>query len=249
MSVVSSPSMIVHVALLLSMAAGNTVSDTTREPAHASGAVTVTNNGISLIPSFSLGRPATIIDVGIERSGFAFEPQLKVGLDGYPWAFIFWGRWRPKTGDRFHLVIGEHPAVQFHRTNATIGGVPRTVTTINRYFVTELWPSVSVTRNVNTGIYWLDGHGLDGDATQHTHFVSWRSSVNVPLPNRYYVFLAPQAYYLWQDRREAEYVNGAATLGAHAFPVSISAMVNRKLQGTLPTKDVLWNVSLIYTLR
>jgi hypothetical protein len=241
--------MILHVALALALETGSAASDTTRDQAHASGAVTVTNNGISLIPSFSLGKPATIIDVGIERASFAFEPQFKLGLDGYPWAFIFWGRYRPRTGDRFHLVIGEHPAVQFHQTTIIIGGVPRNVTTTNRYFVTELWPSVSFTKNVGTGVYWLDGHGLDSDATQHTHFVSWRSSVNVPLSSGAYVFLAPQAYYLWQDRREAEYVNAAATIGRRGLPLALTGMVNRKLQGTLPTKGFLWNVSLTWFLR
>jgi hypothetical protein len=172
-----------------------------------------------------------------------------VGLDGHPWAFLFWGRYRPNTGDRFRLVVGAHPAMQFHRVDATINSTARTVTTVNRYFTTELAPTVSITKRVSAGLYWLDGHGLDRDASQHAHFVSLRSYATVPLASRYFLQLLPQTYYLWQDRHEAEYVNAAATLGGRAIPFSVTAMVNRKLHGTLPTKDVLWNVSLTYSIR
>jgi len=238
--------MLLHAAVLLSLTGA--LSDTTRRT-ETSGAITVTNKGISLIPSFTLGKPATIVDVAVTRGELAFEPQFKVGLDGYPWAFLFWGRYRPNIGDRFRLVVGAHPAVQFHRTPVTIGGTPHTVTTTNRYFVTELGPSVVFAKNVRAGLYWLDGHGLDRDGAQHAHFVSLRSTVNVPLGSTSFVQLLPQTYYLWQDRREAEYANGAMTLGDRRLPISLSAMVNRKLHGTLPTQDVLWNVSLMYSIR
>jgi hypothetical protein len=238
--------MLLTAVVLLTLS--STITDTARHT-EVSGAVTVTTKGISLIPSITLGKPATIIDIGIDRAGFGFEPQFKVGLDGRPWAFIFWGRYRPNTGDRFHLVVGAHPAIQFHSALATIGGTPRSVTTANRYFVTELWPSVSVTKNIGTGVYWLDGHGLDRDASQHAHFVCWRSSVNVPLANRFFIFVAPQTYYLWQDRREGTYANAAATLGRRSFPVTLTAMENKALHSTIVAQDMLWNVSLTYSIR
>src|SRR4051812_16338274 len=105
--------MLLHAVLALTFSSA--IADTARHT-EVSGAITVTTKGISLIPSFTLGKPATIFDIGISRDGFALEPQFKVGLDGHPWAFLFWGRYRPNLGDRFHLVVGAHPAVQFHST-------------------------------------------------------------------------------------------------------------------------------------
>ena len=79
------------------LGAGAPNADTTR---HASvlGAITVTNKGISLIPSFTLGKPATLIDLVTRKAELSFEPQFRVGLDGKPWSFVFWGRYRPSTG-------------------------------------------------------------------------------------------------------------------------------------------------------
>jgi hypothetical protein len=53
-----------------------------------SGAVSVTNKGISLIPSFTLGRPAAIFDLAVRKGDLGFEPQFRFGLDGKPWSFL-----------------------------------------------------------------------------------------------------------------------------------------------------------------
>ena len=58
---------------------------------HFSGQVTVTNNGISLIPSFSLGEPAALFNLSMGRGRFSFDPELRFALEGKPWSFIFWG--------------------------------------------------------------------------------------------------------------------------------------------------------------
>ena len=62
--------------------------DSTNVPGHFGGAVTVTNNGISFIPNFSLGKPAAIFDLSIGRR-LSFEPQFRFALEGKPWSFLF----------------------------------------------------------------------------------------------------------------------------------------------------------------
>src|SRR5512145_956480 len=87
--------------------------DTTERNTHVAGAVTITNNGISLLPALTLGKPAGILDVAIWRGGLSFEPQFRVALEGKPWSFIFWLRYRSPSSKKLHLVVGAHPAVVF----------------------------------------------------------------------------------------------------------------------------------------
>ena len=41
------------------------------------GTASVTHNGISLVPSFSLGEPAAIFDVKMTKGKFSFEPDMR----------------------------------------------------------------------------------------------------------------------------------------------------------------------------
>ena len=65
------------VFLHLSSVSFSQKADSTKVVNHISGAVTVTNNGISLIPTFSLGKPATVLDFAAGRKKLSFDPQLR----------------------------------------------------------------------------------------------------------------------------------------------------------------------------
>src|SRR5215471_5852043 len=75
---------------------------------HFSGALSVTSNGISVIPTFTLGKPAAIVNMSISKGKFSFEPDLRFSLDGKPWNFLFWFRYKLLTAERFHINIGAH---------------------------------------------------------------------------------------------------------------------------------------------
>lgn len=51
--------------------------DSTKVVAHLSGNAAVTNNGISLIPNFSLEQPAAIFNMSLEKGRFSFDPDSK----------------------------------------------------------------------------------------------------------------------------------------------------------------------------
>ena len=58
-----------------------------QRPVHratVSGGITVTNKAISLIPTFTLGKPAAIFDFAVRKGAVSFEPQFRVGLNGKP---------------------------------------------------------------------------------------------------------------------------------------------------------------------
>ena len=77
------------------------------------GVITATNNGVSIIPSFTLGRPALLFDLSLSGERFSFDPMLRFGMDGKPWSFVFWGRYKAIKDKPFTLTVGAHPAFIF----------------------------------------------------------------------------------------------------------------------------------------
>ena len=221
------------------------------EQPHVTAAATVTNKGISLIPSFTLGRPAAIFDLGIRKGNLSFEPQFRVGLDGKPWSFIFWWRHRPIVGQKFRLTVGAHPAVLFRTRTLTTNELPTQAITVTRYLAADVAPNYFLRRNLSVGPYYLYSYAIEDDVVKHTHFVAARVTLSdVAVSDRYSIQLAPQLYYLRSDSQDGVYFNVGTTLTRQNFPLSLSAMVNKPIQTQIAAaRGLLWNVSVGYTIR
>ena len=218
------------------------------------GAVTVTNKGISLIPALTLGKPAAIFDVALTGGALSFEPQFRFGLDGKPWTFIFWGRYRPLRDGKFRLAIGAHPAFVFKTVPVSTGGgggPQDSAIVTRRYFAGDLYPSYFLAKHLSVGAYYLYSHGLDPQAFQHTHFIGARANLtNLPIGDQFFIQFAPQLYYLWMDREEGVYVSSVLALATRRLPLSVSTLVNSPMRSSIAGgQSFLWNVSLIYAMR
>lgn len=219
--------------------------------AQVAGAVTVTNKGISLIPALTLGKPAAIFDVAITGGALGFEPQFRFGLDGKPWTFILWGRYRPLREGKFRLTVGAHPALTFKTITDSIGGVQRSTIVTRRYFAGDVYPTCWLTPSLSVGPYYLYSRGLDPESVQHTHFVGARANLtNLAVSGQLFIQFAPQLYYLWMDRHDGVYVSSVFTLANRKLPLSVSTLVNSPMRSSIAGgQSFLWNVSLIYTMR
>lgn len=68
--------------LVVSACAFSQQTDSLHRQDSFTGAITVTNNGIALIPSFTLGKPAVLFDLAMRRKRLSIEPQLTFSLAG-----------------------------------------------------------------------------------------------------------------------------------------------------------------------
>src|SRR5712671_4907165 len=98
--------LLVFVLLLFAHSSFSQKMDSTKSISHFSGSVSVTNNGISLIPTFSLGKPATIFNLSMSKGKLSFEPELRFALEGKPWSFLFWWRYKLLKSDKFMINVG-----------------------------------------------------------------------------------------------------------------------------------------------
>lgn len=212
------------------------------------GTASVTHNGISLVPSFSLGDPALLFDLKFTKNRLSFEPDMRFALDGKPWSFLFWFRYKAVEKERFSLRIGAHPALNFRTVTVIRDGQPEEILESRRYLAAEIAPNYKLGKNTGIGIYYLHGRGFD-DGVKQTNFVVLNSYFNnLNITKNLYFNISPQTYYLRMDDKEGFYAVAFVTLFKRDFPVSISAIFNKAIDTEIvPEDDFIWNVSLNYS--
>lgn len=211
--------------------------------------ISVTQNGFSFIPSFSLGKPAVFLEPSIGNRRLSFEPQLRFSIKGKPWSFIFIYRYQVRPDKKFRIQIGAHvPALVFTTEPVIRNGATEDVIVTSRFLAAELIPDYVLSKRVRVGMYLLRGHGLDKGGTKDAYFVGLRSQfTNVQILRRFYLRFIPQFYYLKTDDKDGIYATTTLTLAYKTFPISIANIINKAIDSNVPGKDFDWNVSLVYS--
>lgn len=222
--------------------------ESTEIPGHFNGAVTVTNNGISFIPTFSLGKPAVIFDLSMGKR-LSFDPQFRFALEGKPWSFLFWWRYKLITNEKFRFTIGTHPALSFKTLVVTTETGTKNIINAQRYLAGELSPNYFISKNVSIGLYYLFSHCFEKDGINFTHFLTFNANFSaINITKNYYIRFNPQVYYLKMDKSDGYYFSSSMTLARRNFPVSVSALINKVIKTDISaSKNFVWNASLIYT--
>jgi hypothetical protein len=220
----------------------------TKVPGHLGGAVTVTNNGISFIPTFSLGKPAAIFDLSVGRR-LSFDPQFRFSLEGKPWSFLFWWRYKVLTTEKFSFSAGTHLGLAFKTISESANNATTETITAKRYLAGELSPNYHLSKAVSIGMYYLYSRGIDVGTTKNTHFLTLNANFsNIPLTKQFYLKFIPQVYSLKMDSQDGFYFTSALTLANRKIPLSITSVINKVIQtNIIASKDFVWNVSLIYS--
>ena len=245
------PSLLLFATASLAHPALSQAPDSAGSRTIVTGLVTVTNNGISTIPSFSLGKAAAIFDVYITRNRFSLDPEVKWALDGKPWSFLFWGHFKLADGEKFRVILGAHPSVSFRTTTVSVNQTERDVIVARRFLAGDIYPSYALSRYVNVGGYYLYLYGVEHDVVRHTHLLALRSVLSsTPIVGGYFVQLYPQVYYLKSDAKDGYYFYSGLAVGRRNLPLLIGATANKVIQTDVPGgEDFLWNVSITWVIR
>lgn len=237
--------------LLLAQFSFSQESDSSKRITHFSGAISVTNNGLSLVPTFSLGKPAALAILSIGGKKFSFEPDMRFALEGRPWSFLFWTRYKLLKTEKIAITVGSHPALNF-KTFTSDDGTKTTV--VRRFLAGELSPNYFFTKNISIGVYYLYAYGFDRGihgTPKNNHFVTINSNLsNIKIPCRLLLRVTPQFYYLKQDRRDGYYFTSAFNLARKNFPLSVSSIINKSFESNIiGSEDFVWNISLVYSFK
>lgn len=211
--------------------------------------LSVTNNGFSIVPAFTLGKPAAFLDMRMGNKRLSFEPQFRYALEGRPWSFIFIYRYKAIIKPKFQLTFGSHlPGLNFVTLPVTINGVEDSLSVTRRFLAAEIIPTYKIKDNISVGFYYLRGHAFQKSGPQNTNFLALQGNfTKIKLVGKSYFSFSPQVFYLKVDADDGFYVNATTTFGVRDFPITISSIVNKAIQSEIPAKDFDWNVSLVYT--
>lgn len=212
------------------------------------GAVTATNNGISLLPTFTLGKPAAIFDLNLAGKKFSFEPQFRFALEGKPWSMIFWWRYKVVNSSRFLLKVGAHPAIAFRRTNVLLNNKPREVLIPQRFLAGEIAPNFLISKGTSIGVYALYSKGLESESIKNTSFITINANFsNIHLGHGFILKANPQVYHLQMDKQGGYYITSTFTVVKKNSPFSISSIMNKTIKSNIAgSKDFIYNLSLVY---
>ncbi len=212
--------------------------------------VSLTNNGFSIIPAFTLGDPAAFLDMRMGNKRLSFEPQFRYALEGRPWSFVFIYRYKAILKPKFQFTVGGHlPGLNYITRTVEVNGIVEQLSVARRFLALELIPTYKISGKSSVGLYYLRGHGFQQHGPQNSHFLSLQGGfTKIKLAGKAYVNFNPQTFYLKVDADDGVYVNATTTLGFQGFPVTVSGIVNKALTSTLPAPDFDWSVNLIYTL-
>ncbi|MEN2283425.1 hypothetical protein AAGF08_14865 [Algoriphagus sp. SE2] len=214
---------------------------------HFDGTITATSNGISIIPFFSLGRPAFLFDLSLGGDRLSFDPMLRFGMNGKPWSFVFWWRYKLINKPKFSLRVGAHPAFIFQERELMVDGKPKNVLVANRFLTYEIAPTFKLSPRSSLGIYFLNGNGINPYPPDHTYFLglTWTLS-DFPLGETVRFKMTPQVYYLKVDENDGIYGTSTFTLTKTDFPIGLQSTFNQKINSSIDGEDFVWNLSLIY---
>jgi hypothetical protein len=223
--------------------------DSTARLINFRGTSSVTNNGFSFIPAFSLGKPAAIFSFNINGGKrFSFEPEFRFALkDGRPWSFIW--RYKLINQKRFQATLGSHfPAVPFRvLAYETTPDLKKTLA-VSRVIPFELTPNIVINKNNSISLFCLYAKGISDDAVNNTTVFMLRSVSNIPLTKNANLRINPQLFYLKLDKIVGTYFATNITFSSPKTPFFLGSSFNKPLKSDIPGKSLNWNVSLGYVL-
>lgn len=240
--------------LFLAELAFSQQADSTKNVLSVSGTISANNNGFSLVPTFSLGKPAIQTGFNIEGKGrLSFQPQFWYSmLDYKPWSFIFIWRYKVIKKDKFQVILGTHaPAINFKSGNVTEDGVEKDIVKARRFYpALEVMPVYHLNKHTSLSLYYLFGKGIETEVASANSFLSLRADFNdIPLTKKLYLRFNPQLYYLKINQADGLYMAAGATLAHRKLPFSLSSMINMELTSAIDTENFVWNVGINYSFR
>lgn len=223
--------------------------DSTKVPLDVGIKIGITNNGFSFIPAFTLEEPATSLDISLKWKRFSIEPQFQYSLEGKPWSFVFFYRYKALMKNRYQLTLGSHlPALAFVTEDFPSDEGRRTRIVADRIVAGEIINTFVVNPNVIVGLYYIYSRGVQIESLQNGHYLSLNATFpKIRLSEQINMIFSPQVFYLRLDDRDGYYVAASLNIAKSGFPVSFGSTLYKTFDNEIGGKDFNWNLSLYYT--
>jgi len=225
-----------------------TTDSTSKQATTFSGSLGFSSNGFSIVPTFSLNSPASMILLSLKKNRFSFDPDIRLVPNATKGSMIFWFRYHAITMSKYSLRIGIHPAINIQTRDIQASGQTTTISQMRRFIAWELANDYKFNKYFSVGLYYLQGNGLQKDGAQTTHFIAVNMNIsNLKLSKDLRVAFSPTLYHLYLDGQDGNYVSGAVTFSHEQLPFTVQHAFNQTLSCNITGNQLyMWNVSLHY---
>lgn len=215
------------------------------------GDVSLTTNGFSIIPIFSLNNPAVNALFSWRKGRFSFDPDIRLVPDFTRGGLIWWVRYHMIEKEKFSLKVGAHPAFTFVRKDVIINGKPLEISELLRFFAFQIEPNYKFNNHLGVGAMLLRGQALQRHGIQRSRVLFLNTMLtNIPLGGKLYFETFPSFYVLRIDDTGGEYFINTAVLGLKDSPLSLRSSINHTFRSDIEGNiDFMWNVSINYHFR
>lgn len=227
-----------------------TTRDTLNTSFKFSGTISVTTNGISPIPAFSLDKPAIAGFLSLRKNRFSYDPEIAFSTQGVPWFLNNCFRYRLIETPKFGLRTGVIWGLGYSYPTITENGVTNTVAKAERFAWLDLLPAYQLSKKLSLSSRTLIGYNFEPGSVKRIHYFSLSANLTqIHLARTIDCEFYPQLFYLNLDgNRDGFFVSGVAGVRYAKLPLFLSTQMNSTLTTSIsPDPGFKWNISLTYS--
>ncbi len=212
------------------------------------GELSITNNGFSFIPAFTLDKPAGISIITVSKNKLSFQSQIRYSLEGRPWAIAFVSRYKVINTPKASVTAGVYfPGIAFFESKVVQNGIEKILLQSQQSVAPELNASFPVSKHFMLGATYLYNRSMGGVPPLNGHYGGiWASLFDLKISKTLRLAIDSQLFYLNLDGADGTYTSFNFTLSKTNFPITLSSMMFKTIKSNIGGKDANWNLSLNY---
>ena len=203
------------------------------------------SNGISSIPSFSLGAPAIIAAPSFTKGRFVYEPVLAYDLDIKPWFIDNWFRYKIIDRQKFEFRTGLNFSMYFSDLTPDSN-----ILQGQRYWAAEFTGTFRPTsKSYLSGAYWID-RGQDAGTIKGHYFSIMGERSEIGIGKSLMLAANLHLFYIQYDgNNDGFFIAPKVTSSFRNLPFAIFFHGIQAIESNIsPYPGFSWNLGLAYSL-
>jgi hypothetical protein len=196
------------------------------------------------IPSFSLGKPALIATLNLQKKRFSYDPQIAYGLDMRPWIFDNWVHYRLIYKPKFELRTG----VDFAMFFSEYKGQDYELLQGQQYITFEIAGIYKFSPKSSLSLmYWSD-NGHDHGTISGSFYNMIYNRVDIEIGQTILLEGSLQLFYVdYTGNNDGLFISPRIASSLKKIPLSLFFQATQSLTtNTEPDPGFRWNTGLAY---
>lgn len=214
-----------------------------------SGVLKINTNGIATVPAFSLGEPAVVGVLSVNKQRFGLDQYIAFSIDGKPWFLESYFNYKLIDKSKFDFTTSAMWGIGYSHPEVILEGTPQTIAKAERYAFLVFSSTYTLTEKISISSATYHGYGFPELSIRWANFVSLVGNItSLKMGKSLYYSLFPQLLYINLDyRTDAFFIAGTFGVGHRKWPLFLSTQISQVLAGNLsPSPGFKWNVGLTY---